>query len=280
MSIKGIVSNHLNFIHMPTGRYVFGLKEIRDEAERRGLDAVVNACDEALSYGDRALNLEFTYEQTRERSSQARGEAVVLDNQLDGQIGAMKSLTDARTFGDANDPVVKAAHRILGVVFPRGAAPIIHQTFEVQLGIMDTMLAHFDGELASDVQLVGLEREVERMRELVERFRAELKYAPDTAVSYAEVRAAREELHEHAALVVIQILASYPALDPRSTREREALIAPLTVQQERVRADHRRRRNPADVNPETGEERFEGDAPPGDVVPPVVSDDVVQPSHA
>ncbi|TXD36973.1 hypothetical protein FRC98_09535 [Lujinxingia vulgaris] len=279
MSIKGIVSNHLNFIHMPTGRYVFALKALGEEAERRGLDTLKAAADEAIGVGERALRLEFAYEQARTQSSNARGEAVQLDNQLDGQIGAIKALTDARAFGDEHDPVVQAARKILTVIFPRGAAPIIHQSFEVQLGTMDVMLEHLEGDLAGEVQLVGLEREVTRMRELVERFRAELKRAPDAAISFSEVRAAREELHEYASLVMIQALASYPSLDEQATRQRESLVAALIDQQERVRDDHRRRRNPADINPETGEERFEGDAPPADVLPPVVSDDVVEPSH-
>src|SRR5690554_3379321 len=176
MSIKGIVSSHLNFIHMPTGRYVFGLKALRDEAERRGLDTLKAAADDAIGVGERALRLEFAYEQARTQSSTARGESLVIDNQIDAQIGAMKAMTDARTLGSEEDPVVQAAHRVLDILFPRGIAPIVHQSFEVQLGILDVFLEHTDTQLASEISLLGLDREVTRLRELVERFRAELNH--------------------------------------------------------------------------------------------------------
>ena len=278
-SIKGIVSNHLNFIHMPTGRYVFALKALRDEAEKRSLDTLKAAADEAISVGERALRLEFAYEQARTQSSSARGEALAIDNQIDAQVGAIKAMTDARTVGPDEDPVVQAARRVLDVLFPRGIAPIVHQSFEVQLGILDVFLEHTDSQLASDMTLLGLEREVTRLRELVARFRAELNREADAGVPFIDVRAAREELHEAAALVYLQALASYPSLDEQATRQRESLIAGFTEQHERVRADHRRRLKPTDIDPVSGEELLEGDAPPSDVQPPVVSDDVVQPTH-
>lgn len=254
MSVKGVVSGYLNFIQMPTGRYLFALKAIQEQARGLALGAVEEAARVALEKGQEAQRLEFSYEQTREKSSSARGNAMVLDNQLDALISAIKAVVDARTLGDEHDPVVQAARRVLAVVFPRGVSPIIHQSFEVQLGIMDVMLEQFGGDLAQEMSLLGLEREVGRMERLVEEFRAELSRAANSKTAYADVREAREVLHEYVALVFIQALAAYPGLSRRMNERRRALLEPLFDQQERVREAYRRRRAPRDVDPATGEE--------------------------
>jgi hypothetical protein len=192
-----------------------------------------------------------------------------LDNQLDAQIGAIQSLADARTVGDEDDPVVKAATRVLQVVFPRGVAPIIHQSFEVQLGIMKVMLETFDGDLFNEVQLLGLEREVERMRRLVDAFEDELSSAKADITTFDKVREARELLHEYGALVIAQAIVAYPGLDEQATHDRESLLAAFNDQQARVAEDYRRRRRVTDVDPETGEELLEDDTPLIDDEPPV-----------
>ncbi len=267
--MKGVVSNYFSINRMPTGRALYALKEMHKVASQRGLEDVEAATEVAVEQGNRAVRVEFSYEQSRADNSDARGKAVELDNRLDAQIGAIQSLVAARKVGDEDDPVVKAARRVLEVVFPRGVAPIIHQSFEVQLGIMKVMLETFDGDLASEVELLGIEREVQRMGQLVEAFEEELATAEANVTTFDEVREARELLHEYVAIVVGQVIAAYPSLDETATRERESLLAPLNDQQERVAADYRRRRRVTDVDPDTGEELQEDDEPIIDDAPPI-----------
>ena len=270
--MKGTVSNYLSINRMPTGRAVYALKAVHKQAKKRGLSALEQATSVAVEQGNQTLRVEFSYEQSRDDHSAARGKAVELDNRLDAQIGAIQSLVAARKVGDEDDPVVQAARRVLEVVFPRGVAPIIHQSFEVQLGIMKVMLETFDGDLTSEVELLGIQREVQRMDRLVDAFQKELATAKTNHTTFDEVREARELLHEHTALVVAQVIAAYPSLDEQTTADRESLLAPINDQQERVAADHRRRRRLTDVDPDTGEVIPDVDRPTVADEPPTDTD--------
>ncbi|MFU8803998.1 MAG: hypothetical protein ACNA8W_09345 [Bradymonadaceae bacterium] len=250
--MKGIVSENSTIRRMPAGRVVFSVTEMRDEAARRGHHDVVAWLDETIKAAHRVLRTEFSYNQTRDRQSTARGKAVALDHELDALIAAMESIVQARTTGPPDDPVVKAAKKVKGAVFPRGVAKITQQSHELQLGTMIVMDEHFYGDLATEVELLGIQREVDLMHGLLQAFQQELRVVKSTVTTYDQVTQAREELHEYVCMAVILIIAAYPALDEESTRARESLLAPFRDQQERVLNDHRRRRRPLDVDPATG----------------------------
>ena len=109
-----------------------------------------------------------------------------------------------------------------------------------------------------DVQQFG---EASRLEKLFKEFRDELSKSNSPTVSYDQVEAARNELHEYASMAEVLILAEYPGLDEDSAHRRESLLAPMTEQQERVLEAQRRRRRLRDVDPETGEEVDEIVAP-------------------
>ena len=267
MPLKGIVSNHVNNRRMPTGRIAFAFKEIYGKAQARNLNKIAHWLKRGMDHCDATLRLEFAYEQSRDNHSSARGRAAQLDNQLDAQIVAIRDLATARGTGDEGDPVVAASERLLEVVFPRGVSAIIHQEFEVQLGRMHIMIEQFRNDLAEEVSLLGIEREISRLERLIEEFRAELSKSNRPVVTYDQVEAARNELHEYASMIRILILAEYAGLDEDSAHKRESLLAPLTEQEERVLEAQRRRRRLSDVNPETGEEVDEVIAPADDPTP-------------
>lgn len=227
---------------------------MKDLAEARGLPQIVETIDQALRRGKEALDIEFNWANSRDQKSQARGQAALLDNRIDQQISALESIVSAKTIGDDGDPVVNSAEEVMSAIFPRGVAAITNQSFEVQLGIMDTMIRRFDGPFADILEPLGIEREVARLKDLVEKFRHELNATEGPQLTYDQVRGVRTSLHEHLALVVVQIIAAFPGFDEMQSDQREALLAPLNDQQERVAESRSRRRNPVDVDPETGEE--------------------------
>jgi hypothetical protein len=253
-TMKGSISDYLVLRQMPPGRHVFALNQMGPVASELGLVALSAHIDAAIEKGRQALRAEFAWAQARARRTSARGKAVLVDNQADVQISAIETITRARTVGDPGEPLVVQAQEVLDQIFPRGVAPITKQRFEVQLGIMDTMLEHFHGSLSTHVTNLGLERDVARLARLVEEFRAELTVINDPAITFDKVTEARDELHQHTSAVTVLALAAFPGLDEESTRTRERLMAPINDQQARVFEARRRQRRPLDVDPETGQE--------------------------
>lgn len=260
--MKGMISNHLSSRRMPTGRYVFAFTQILEEAREEGDEKVIKWLEKCVEHGRKTLSLEFAYEQSRAQDSSARGDAFKLDNQLDNLITAIKKLVAARDIDGQDDPVSKASRRVQDVIYPRGVAPIIRQSYEAQLATMDMMIEQFREDLDEEVELLGIDREVSRFEKLVDQFRAELRRNEVPTVSYDQVKEARNELHEYASMAEVVILAAYDGMDEETARERESLLAPYTDQQQRVLEAQRRRRSPQDVDPDTGT-RLDDDADPG-----------------
>lgn len=260
MNIRGKVTEHIAGRRMPVGRYLYALEDMLEIARDRGLGEVERAIEVALEQGRKAKRLEFSYNQTRDRTSKARGRSVVLDNQIDTLITSIRNLVQGRILGDGEDPVDKAAKKILDAVFPRGVQEITRQSFETQLATMTVMLELFHGELAEAIRLTGVEREVARLDALVAEFRRELRITQVQDVTYDEVQEALTELHEQTAIVRAICVATYPSLGKQATQARETLLAPLVDQEERVAESQRRHRRILDVDPATGEEIADDEA--------------------
>ena len=254
MIIRGMVTNHVTGRHMPIGRYAYALEDMLGIARRQGLARVEEAVEIALEKAKIAKRLEFSYQQTRDQTSTARGRSVALDQQIDSLVVSIRNLVRDRIMGVDGDPVDEAAALILKTVFPRGAQPIIQQSFEAQLATMTVMLEHFRDDLAEAVTLTGVDREVNRLEQLVEEFRTELRVSQKPGVTHDELQAAIRELHEHTAIVRAVCIATYPSLEQDATEAREALLAPLVNQESRVAEAQRRHRRVLDVDPATGEE--------------------------
>lgn len=277
MNIRGMVSNHIVGRRLPVGRYIYALEDMEAIARERALPEVEKAITLALGKARKAKRLEFSYNQTRDRTSKARGKSVVLDNQIDSLISSIRNLVQGRILGDEGDAVDAAAKQILDTVYPRGVQAITQQSFEAQLATMTVMLELFRGELKEAVELTGVDREVSRLEKLVEEFRKELRVTQVSGVTYDEVQEAMAELHEHTAIVRAVCIAAYPSLGKQATQARESLLAPLVDQEERVAEAHRRQRRVLDVDPATGEEVAASDMLEGDeeVYEPNVEMDVV-----
>lgn len=253
------VSSFVNLRRMPTGRHSFSLQQMRERADVMGLNIIVEKIDRALVAARRTQQLELGYAKTKASTSIARGEAARIDNLIDEQIGAIYRLVEANRVGDKADPGVKAAQDILETLFPAGVGAITQLSFEEQLSTMDAMMEALGGRLLGQAQTLHLGRHLDRLERLIEEFRSELNMRKARNVTFAQVREARDELHEQMCKVVAAIIATLDEEDAQTVRQRDRLFAPLLFQQERVAEARKRQRQPLDVDPETGEEL------PGDV---------------
>src|SRR5690554_3563334 len=263
--MKGVVSSDVALRQMGAGRHVFAMEQVRERMAQVTLsvpawqDAVLAQIDKALGAGREALSTEFSYSQVKEGVSQSRGQAVALDNELDVLISDMRALVVIRT-RSAQPEVARAAKRIEQTLFRRGVAALTSLNFEGQLGVMEVMIEHFDGELRPDLEPVGLVADVQRFRDLVARFAEELGKEKAPRTTWDQVVACREVLHEEVCLAFIMIMKAFSDLgNEAGVQAREFILAPLREQQQRVLETQKRRRRVSDVDPQSGEELL-GDA--------------------
>lgn len=251
--MKGSVQPYLKFRQLPTGRRIFALQQMLVEARKLEWASLVTFLEDAIRQARQTLELELRWYVTRDDRSVKRGDAVVLDVQIDGQFGAMESIAKAQAVGDTSDPDVKAAQDFVQAVFPLGLTAITQQDFEAQLQHMDLLVERFQGDLRGAVEQLGLQKQVGRLVPLVEQFRAELAKAKEP-LTFNQVRAAQQEGLERFAAAVVQVLGTYWDRDETSTARREALLAEANRQDELVAESLRRRRPVLDVDPDSGNE--------------------------
>lgn len=262
-------SSFVQIRRMPTGRYRFSLQQMRTRAAAEGLTDVVSRLDRALAAAERTQRLELGYLRAQNNTSTARGSAALIDNMIDEQIVAIHKTVDAHRIGDDDDPVVQAAREMMTEFFPDGVRAITHRSFEEQLSIMDTMMEAFESDFATHVDTLHLGRQITRLGRLIEEFRVELKLDKAEAVSFDQVRASRDDLHDQVCRAVVSVLfALDDDGDPNADRKQQQILAPLYFQQERVAEARRRNRVPTDVDPDTGEEVLAEAEEPADLVEP------------
>lgn len=270
----GSVFIYLALRQMPTGRVLFALYELREEAAPLGDERLLRRIDKAIARAEKTLEFEMRWSTARTDTSTKRGKARLIDAKLDQQIGALKSLARLMTVGDEGSEVVALAGEFLQANFPDGLAAIVQQSFELQLATVDGMLRRFRGEYRRHVEALNAGPLVDRIERLNDELRQELRHHKSTTITFDQVRASREETHEELGEVVVTILATYPDRSEEGTRQREDLLAPINRQQAFVVEAHRRRRRPLDVDPRTGieveptveDEVLTDDAPVEDVV--------------
>ncbi len=262
------VSDYLEFKHMPPGRHHFALTQVRAAVveELGSSSPLLPVIDDALGHGREAIRLEFDRQSSKKSDEDtSRGESLELKQEITRKLSNLFSIVQGRTDGD--DEVAVAARKIVATVFPNGVAGISKQSFEVMLGKLQTMLTdHLEGDLAGAVTTVGVEREVRLVRGLTDRFAEALVPKQPSQVSYDDVQAAEHGLHEATSEVIVAVLhatskrnfvppeGSEPMTDADRVRLREALLAPINFQQDRVTEAFARHKVPLDVNPDTGRE--------------------------
>lgn len=262
------LSDFLAFKEMPPGRHVFALTQVRKVVEGTALaDRLVPLVDIAIHDGRRALKLELEWSskrKTKKNKNRRRPGAQAIKHQITRQLTSIYGIVQHRTVGDPDDPVSAQARGLLQVAFSGGVEAIARQPFEVMLGTLDTLLTtHFEGPL-SPIEALGITREVERLKRLTEQLRTELELQRRPTLTYDEVEAARDAVHESTCRVIIAVLDTLNGSDETSARDRVRILAPLEEQQELVSAARAQHRQPLDVDPDTGEEIDPDDEGEGD----------------
>jgi hypothetical protein len=243
--------------YLSTGRRLYALKQCLVLAEERGLDALAALILEAIAHDEETVKLERGWARSKNLST-ARGNAAVLDGQIDGTLGASHStLKNHIAALPPENPIVVAAQTILSQVFPEGVKPIITLSFENQLAVNDTIIASFKGDLKEAVAVAGISSYADRLETLNEAFRLELEKFPRKETGYDAIDAADWRGNLFIRRIAAVILGTFHQETAEAAKQRAALLGPILEQGERVRQNRKGRRAPQDVDPETGNEVVE-----------------------
>lgn len=257
---------YFNIRRLPTGRLLFVLNSIRQVAVGLHLRELVAEVDAAIAHAKKTLDLELQWRTRKSDPSKRRGDALLIDSQIDTLLGGVQNIVNGQAVGDDNDPAVPAAKRFLASIFPLGLGGITNQSFEQQLGFMDAMKVRFDTELEDDIKVLGIGNKLAQLSKLVEAFRQELEKTRDDLV-WETVAAAQNEGHELLSELFVSILSAHKARTPQNAERRAALLAEYDRQDRIVFEAQRRRRRVLDIDPDTGAE-----LPPDESLPPLEED--------
>jgi hypothetical protein len=245
----------LNLYELSAGRRVFAANEVARRARALGLSAIESASAQVAEQGREALSLETRWREAR--ATAVSPEAVRVDKALDRALGALHDVVNAHRAGfDDDSPVRKSADVLATRLFPDGAGAIVTLSFTEEVVRTEQLLGLAGGELKDDVARLGATALVQQVAELAGGLRLALEQRGEQVpvASYDQVREARARGNELIASLVVRILET--ALSrPLTAEQRIELLRPVLDQNEAVRATRARRREPADVNPETGNEQ-------------------------
>lgn len=242
----------LNFRRLPAGRMLFAyscIRSVLDEEREPGLADLLSKAEEAAR-SLRDLQLKWTV--AKRKRSHARGNAYQVDLKFDRAWKGVKSMLDSHFLAGFEDELSAAAKVLNDIMFPRGLAGLTKQPFEIQLSESELILMKLEAEYQKEVALLRLEPYVARLKELAEELTIELSKR-EVNIKWAEVAEARFQAEEFYAGVIANILGRYPNPHSSDIARRSELLREVRRQNDLVIRNYRRRRNPADIHPQTGE---------------------------
>lgn len=130
----------------------------------------------------------------------------------------------------------KAGRRILRVCFRRGLAAVTNIPYEDELVLVEYIHERLTHDLAADVQALGLAATVAELGELVPLYRAAL--ALEEKITAADVAEAYEAMQVAYFRLAFAVVAGVEDAD-----DRDALLAPIFDQDDRLAAIYAARRN-------------------------------------
>lgn len=246
---------HLDYFiklnRLSTGRWVFTLRQIRDAAAGLGDTSLLSQVEEAMTQARQAYELDGQW--AVQKRSVTGSSMPELDNRVDRTLTGLRDGALAQASGASpDDEIVQRVERFLAAVFPSGLFAVTSLPFVEEAVAVEDIVRKLQNELAPMVAELGLTRQAARLAALSAPYREALA-APGIPLRFNTVEEARAVAHAKLLQIVAVVLGRYNQDTPEHEAAREALLGPVMVQQEAVRAYVRLRRAVRDVDPETGE---------------------------
>lgn len=254
--MQKLLFEYLDLRQLPATRAAFALRNMDSRLAASGILApdLQARLTEAQAEARRTIRTDQRWLDVRANKSRKRGDATVLNRDIDETVKAIHKRLEADAIGKENDPAVIAANTILKAVFSQGYSPITLAAFDVQLGLVDNLLDSLEDDLDVHVLTLGLERHVQNLRDLNEQFRIELDAENGRPFGFPQVNAQRNALREAIAHVIIAIFHDLRLPTPENTALLNVIFEPLKTQTKAVSDAYRAKRRVRDIDPKSGEE--------------------------
>ncbi len=244
------LSDQINLYRLPPGRRLFALR--RTHKLLAPADPLAKDIEKAMEHDRGVLDLLTRWQKARGESITWPKEAVELDREHDRLWGALGGACSSLAvgFGPSTDQGAAAA-RIQDRVFSAGVPALIHLSFVEQRENTDAWLARLQGELAADVQKIGLTPIVERLAVVNTRFGEVLDaHQGEAELRFDKVKQADDQGQRELVVIVATILGR----EARNDAERARLLGPIYAQHDELAEKYRQRAKVTDVDPESGKE--------------------------
>ncbi|TDP63609.1 DUF6261 family protein [Bradymonas sediminis] len=240
------LGDNLNMYRFGIGSIFFALEEVESLAQAAGEAELEARCAHGRDKARAARQLQFDWAR-RDRSRRlARPEAVERDQQVDRTLSQIYGNIKNFAGMERESPVRETARRMQAQLFPFGVFEITSKTFEEEHSAVKELLRRLRADFAVELGQLALEPLVDDLEWLNARFGEELQTGE--RLTWDEVQAAVSEAEEAFYKVVFDIFGR--TLDDPARRD--ALLAPISVQNERIGQYMKRRGSVPKVDPGTG----------------------------
>lgn len=240
----------INVYRLPSGRRIYAHRAVLKVASERGLTGLVGHLDSAVAHDLKTRELEHEWAKAKNRTLGPK--AFQLDVDLDRALASLFSILDAFAGSPVGVAFKQPGQKLRDELFPGGVAAVTQLAFEQELTAVEQLLAKMNGPLAGLITELALAGHRDTIQALHNELAKEVLAEKPAAVTFDQVRAADERGQELLLETIARVLGSYPSSSADDTATRAALLAPISDQSADVRRSRQRRRQPSDVNPDTG----------------------------
>lgn len=235
----------------PPGRLYEACDEVSGVARELGRPELASlareACDAAMSY------IALRARRMAQRLARGGGRTREFDRKVDGNFATMHAVLSREASDYADEPSGKRAQVVLETFFPKGLAPVTQVAFEEQVIINEHLIERLVADHGDALGMLGIEREVGRIRDLLPGYRESLK--SEETVSPSALGEAYERMQVALMRVVGWIMGVVPEAE-----ERARLMRPVRLQMEKLAAVHAARRRGQSVMDDVPVESLDLDA--------------------
>lgn len=218
-------------------RRILALHQVRERAEKHGLEHIVAAIDKAIAHDEQALSLENTRQQKRLGQTV---DSTALDNRIDRAMRMIAHLLEDYT-KDTEKEVAAKARELQEILLPEGLEHHINLPYADQHRANERVASALESPEHRDwVDAKGFRPLANRLRNLNASFGA-LLHAGDgqsEAASWDDIQQARRHGHELLLQVVALVVGQFP--DDAGAEARSELLQPILEQVEAASGQKKR----------------------------------------
>lgn len=246
-TIRGLIK----LVRFTTGRRIFTLRQVREQAVAYNLPDVVGHIDMATAHDRSTLDMEVRWNMRGDFGRRHSPRALQVDNLVDQAVTGLRDTAQVYVrSAPVGDATRAAAERFLAQVFPAGVYPITSLPFIDQLAAVERILTLIATELSGEVAQMGLGPMIALLSARTDEYRAVLAEGP-SSLEYSDVQAARDLGQDHLCVLVAMIISLYPRPeDENDERARADLLGPILAQQEAIRHYLNARKSVPDIDPD------------------------------